>query len=252
MTPGFAKSRAELPWLYYPRNDRVIINQHNFAPPYLYPSLRTTPPVLGYYARLDTGAAALDQFTVDGSQDGTLTNGVTRVDNSGLAYSFTDSSSMYIGSNVPGSLSGAANCTLAFWAKKSAIGKECAIGTRISGTSGVWLQWYSDGFVYFSPRNGGATSAGYSLGYTSSWVHVAAVKSGTAAKIYVNGTEVASASGMPANLPTLTVFNIGRLETGGFYSSGLIDDPVVYGGVALDATNIGYLAAQRGAIYATE
>lgn len=32
MTPGFAKTRAELPWLYYPRNDRVIINQHNFTP----------------------------------------------------------------------------------------------------------------------------------------------------------------------------------------------------------------------------
>ena len=33
MTPGLAKSRAELPHLYYPRNDRVIINAHNFTPP---------------------------------------------------------------------------------------------------------------------------------------------------------------------------------------------------------------------------
>ena len=32
MTPGFAKPRADLPWLYYPRNDRVIINAHNFTP----------------------------------------------------------------------------------------------------------------------------------------------------------------------------------------------------------------------------
>lgn len=217
---------------------------------YKYPSLRSTPPTLGYYARLDAGASATDQLTADGAQDGTLTNGVTRVDSGGLAYSFTDSSSMYIGANVPGSLSRAANCTLAFWAKKSASGKECTIGTRISVTSGVWLQWFTDGFVYFSPRNGGTTFASYNLGYTSSWVHIAAVKSGTSAKIYVSGAEVASASGMPANLPTLTVFNIGRLETGGFYSDGLIDDPVVYGGVALDATNIGYLAAQRGALYA--
>jgi hypothetical protein len=29
MTPGFAKSRAELPWLPYPEKDRVIINAHN-------------------------------------------------------------------------------------------------------------------------------------------------------------------------------------------------------------------------------
>ncbi len=251
MTPGFARPRSELPWLPYESLDRVIINAHNFNPSYLYPSLRTTPPTLGYYARLDAGAAATDQFTADGAQNGTLTNGVTRVNNNGLAYSFTDSSSMYIGSSVPGSLSGAANCTLAFWAKKSASGKECTIGTRISATSGVWLQWFTDGFVYFSPRNGSTTSSGYNLGYTSSWVHLAAVKSGTSAKIYVNGAEVAAASGMPANLPTLSVFNIGRLETGGFYSDGLIDDPVVYGGVALDAANIGYLASQRGAIYAT-
>lgn len=31
MTPGFAKSRAELPWLPYGRCNRVIINQHNFG-----------------------------------------------------------------------------------------------------------------------------------------------------------------------------------------------------------------------------
>lgn len=31
MTPGFAKSRAELPYLYYPKADRVIINAHNFG-----------------------------------------------------------------------------------------------------------------------------------------------------------------------------------------------------------------------------
>jgi hypothetical protein len=31
MTPGFAKTRQELPWLYYPEADRVIINAHNFG-----------------------------------------------------------------------------------------------------------------------------------------------------------------------------------------------------------------------------
>jgi hypothetical protein len=32
MTPGYAKTRNELPWLYYPEADRVIINAHNFTP----------------------------------------------------------------------------------------------------------------------------------------------------------------------------------------------------------------------------
>jgi hypothetical protein len=31
MTPGYAKTRQELPWLYYPEADRVIINAHNFG-----------------------------------------------------------------------------------------------------------------------------------------------------------------------------------------------------------------------------
>jgi hypothetical protein len=33
MTPGFAKTRAELPWLPYGKVDRVVINAHNFPPP---------------------------------------------------------------------------------------------------------------------------------------------------------------------------------------------------------------------------
>lgn len=35
MTPGFAKPRAELPWLPYGECNRVIINAHNFASPLL-------------------------------------------------------------------------------------------------------------------------------------------------------------------------------------------------------------------------
>lgn len=33
MTPGFTQSREQLPWLYYPESDRVIINAHNFNAP---------------------------------------------------------------------------------------------------------------------------------------------------------------------------------------------------------------------------
>lgn len=35
MTPGFAKSRSELPWLPYGETDRVIINAHNFTPAFI-------------------------------------------------------------------------------------------------------------------------------------------------------------------------------------------------------------------------
>ena len=36
MIPGFAQPRSELPWLYYPERDRVIINSHNFTPAITY------------------------------------------------------------------------------------------------------------------------------------------------------------------------------------------------------------------------
>ena len=39
MTPGFAKPRSELPWLPYGACNRVIINAHNFTPPFSLASL---------------------------------------------------------------------------------------------------------------------------------------------------------------------------------------------------------------------
>lgn len=62
MTPGFAKTRAELPWLYYPRNDRVIINAHNFTPP------AWTPAQISTHLWLDASdASTLYDATTGGS-----------------------------------------------------------------------------------------------------------------------------------------------------------------------------------------
>lgn len=233
-----------------------IINAHNFNPAYLYPSLRTTPPVLGYYARLDTGAAALDQFTADGSQNGTLTNGASRVDNSGLAYSFSDASSQYIAGTQ--AFAGASKATMSYWARKSATGKVmiCSVGSE-SPNSRFHISWFSDGFCYCTCENGGSSFGSFFEPYTLAWRHFALVFDGTATgnanrlKLYINGSQktLSFTGTIPSTAISGTALGVGRGS--GVFSDGLVDDFVLYDGIALDSTNIGYLAAQRGAIYAT-
>jgi hypothetical protein len=212
--------------------------------------------VLGYYARLDTGAAAIDQFTADGSQDGTLTNGASRVDNSGPAYSFSDASSQYI-AGAQG-FAGASKVTMSYWARKSATGKVmiCSVGSETSG-SRFHISWFSDGFCYCTCENGSSSFGSFFESYTLAWRHFALVFDGTATgnsgrlKLYINGAQktLSFTGTIPSTAISGTALGVGRGS--GVFSAGLVDDFVLYQGIALDATNIGYLAAQRGAIYAT-
>ena len=74
MTPGFAKSRAELPWLYYPENDRVIINAHNFTTPFS-PIVNGKSPIAAWIPSQDTAGNGTTTLTdLVGSNNGTLTN----------------------------------------------------------------------------------------------------------------------------------------------------------------------------------
>lgn len=257
MTPGFAKSRRELFWLPYPEPDKVIINSHNFTQSYLYPSLRTSPPAAGYAASLDTGASASDQFTVDGTQDGTLVNGVARTDVTGLAYDFTRASSQYIDCGAFAALDGISKYTLAFWGKKKNTGTTIPVGKR-NASAYCGVDVWSDAKIYFQISPGFGT---HTLDDTS-WHHYCMVFDGTVTgnsnrlKGYVDGVQKTLTFGggsIPATTPAAGNFHIGQDAQGGpdRYGNCYIDDVVVYAAVALDSTNVGYLAAQRKAIYAT-
>lgn len=221
-----------------------------------YPSLRTTLPVAGYYARLDAGAAAADQFTADGAQDGTLTNGATRVNDVGLAYSFSAASSQYITGVAP--VSGLP-ITIAAWVNSSS---DSAIQTVFSvGNSGALSDYFLirlRGDLSGDPIEAVWTNSGNSpLVITASsyaintWMHVAATVSASGGiKLYKNGVLIALDAGA-LSAASLNVFATGALRrsTVIHFANGLIDDAIVYP-IALDATNIGYLASQRGAVYA--
>jgi hypothetical protein len=238
---------------------------------YKYPSLRTTLPVAGYYARSDAGAAATDQFTADGAQDGTLTNGATR-SGSPLAYSL-DGADDYIsfGVNAFGSgLNGATAITFSAWIKYTAlIGAANRYGNAIFANrlsldgSGIWLNLRSDvgqsGKLLVGGRSRSADAfqeaTSTQVITAGSWTHIAGVLNYTAKTVttYVNGAAtVASSLSFGSNTYTNSTGTIvDAIGTNGAIAlyQGLIDDVLIFP-IALDATNIGYLASQRGAIYA--
>ena len=223
---------------------------------YTYPSLRTSPPVAGYAASLDTGAAASDQFTTDGTQDGTLVNGVARTDVTGLAYDFTRASSQYIDCGAFASLDGLSKYTLAFWGKKKSTTMTIPVGKR-NASAYCGIDVWSDGNIYFQISPGFGL---FALDDTN-WHHYCMVFDGTLTgnsnrlKGYIDGVQKSltfGGSAIPSTTPAAGNFYIGQDTQGttGRYGDAYIDDVVVYAAVALDATNVGYLAAQRNAIYA--
>lgn len=238
---------------------------------YKYPSLRATLPVAGYYAMLDAGAAASDQFTADGSQDGTLTNGATRANDSGLAYSF-DGADDYVsfGINAFGSgLNGATAISFAAWIKYTAlIGAANKYGNVIFTNrlsldgAGIWLNIRSDvgqsGKLLVGGRSRSSDAfqeaASTQVIAAGSWTHIAGILNYTAKTVttYVNGVAAAASSlSFGSNTytnSTGTIVDAMGANLGSALYQGLIDDAIIFP-IGLSSTQIGYLASQRGAIY---
>ena len=217
---------------------------------YKYPSLRTTAPIAGYYARLDAGAAATDQFTADGSQDGTLTSGATRADDSGLAYSF-DGVDDVVRTTVsaptyPFSMSA--------WLKPSSLHAGYAVGFFCSGFNDphFGLQTTLAGKVTLLAELAGQVTITSSVSYAANtWIHVAGVwTSATSRTLYVNGVADGTSSTSVTISANINRFSVGRFDrqTPVNHFVGLIDDVVRYN-IALSATEVAYLASRRGAIY---
>lgn len=102
MTPGFAKSRAELPWLPYGKCNRVIINAHNFPA-----ATGWTPANISTALWLDANTAT---SLYDANTGGSLVASGTRVgrweDLSGNARNATQATSgsrpQYLASQIGG------------------------------------------------------------------------------------------------------------------------------------------------------
>lgn len=236
--------------------------------PYKYPSLRTTLPVAGYYARLDAAAAATDQFTTDGANDGTLTNGATRANDNGLAYSFNGTNN-FISVAHSTSLNPLTTAfALSAWIKPTNANQFAPIfQKRMNDNSITKLYSLAVGentylgttgkkiglALFFNGASQGIVADTSADVVDGNWHHVLAVWSGSAITIYIDGVSVSLTSRFntgPFN--TLTPdgpLRIGaNVASGGAYFNGLMDD-MLYLPYAPTATQAGFLASQRGAIY---
>jgi hypothetical protein len=143
-------------------------------------------------------------------------------------------------------LNSATQCTISFWGKKDASNKILCIGDQITNSQGIWLMWYSDGNIYFSPRGTGGSNFGltYAQPYDNNWHHYLAVYNGSSAtncKLYLDGDLVATGSGTaPSSLPAATgnAFKIGALISSSFYSDGQISNVAVWNTAITDANQI--------------
>lgn len=243
MTPGFAKSRAELPWLYYPRNDRVIINSHNFTSG----AASLQDCLHAWHAPRDSGAAADDQF---GSLDGTLSSVTRSDDGTGLAYSFGSLIS------TAGALLGVGNTlTVGMWIKATSVAtRQGLFSTRGANDAGSWAFEVGAGSggtgrlgvttpgVFNTETNNGQVPAG-------TWTHVLFERQATHQGFTINGTDVSLLVNSPvAFIDNTTSKEIGRVNLAGPQFAGLLTDIVIFGRL-LTGTEKAFLASQRGAIY---
>lgn len=229
-----AKSRRELPYLYYPRHDSVrVINAHRGG--------GVDPPpnvIAAYTAELDVlELVAKDQV---GSNNGTLTNGATKVlSDSRLAYSF-DGTNDYIGLSSWG-FSG--SVTFSLWVRPAGLlSNRSFLNARgvLLEKDGATINWY--------PNTATTVETTGNVLTANVWQHVALTQSGTAYAIYVNGVSVKSGTTVAINASVSVDASVGAYQGAVRFFSGLMDDIRIYDR-ALDASEVLYLATSRGIGY---
>jgi len=155
------------------------------------------------------------------------------------SFSF-DGINDYINVGTISSINSASACTISYWGKKaSASGDDMAVGSLVSSTNGIWLQWYIDNNVYFSCRNGSTNTVSVVLSGDTNWHHFVGVYDGTNVTIYIDGTQAAtSTTSVPSSLSATAGnnFQIGALNSS-FFTSGNIDELGIWN-TALTSTQV--------------
>lgn len=251
MTPGFAKTRAELPWLYYPRNDRVIINAHNFPSLGFDPSVNGKTPVAVWCpSRDDSGNGTTTLTDLVGSNNGTLTNMDAATDwvadtgAGGIRALDFDGSNDYI--NISAGILSGSVFSMSCWIKPSVLsgfrrliscidtGSGYGYSLGLSGNR-LWMQNISNANIFQA-----ATSGDLSTGV---WYHAVFVQeSTTSRKLYLDGNLVLTNTTTSAS--SISINNTRLSQTLNVqYFAGRGDDYRLWDTTALDASDIAVLYA---------
>lgn len=243
MTPGFAKSRAELPWLYYPRNDRVIINAHNFTPTFS-ASVNGKAPIAAWIESRDTQAVTSSVATdlATGAYPGTLTNmdlvadpDTARIADTGAGGSralLFDGSNDYVDcGDIAAFDFGTGAFAVSFWMKAPNRAATWAVVCKDDWDSGLTgLLFFGDTgspnqLFYYS-----GASRNYGAILDNNWHHVGVSRSGTGANqtaTYLDGALVSSFQDA-RNLTNAFPFRLGNDKDGNRGFSGRLDDVRVW------------------------
>lgn len=95
-----------------------------------------------------------------------------------MARYFQDSGPDSINCTDINEIDGADQITISFWGKKTATNKNLLVGKGNSATSGIWVNPYSNGSVYFTARNSASGTAHVAFNNTN-WNHYVMVYDGT-------------------------------------------------------------------------
>jgi hypothetical protein len=222
---------------------------------YRYPTFRDA--FCGYKASLDTGASATDQFTADGSQDGTLTSGATRVDDGGLAYSLAnDTDEVNLGATAFSFLSTDA-WTISLWVKINSVAGNCGIIGRNPSVGGAgWYLVYDVAniagiganvlrFDFITSTN----SRAYIPATQDTWHHIIFGRSNSQNFIYLNNT--AGTFGLTNTGSVNYTSTQARIGTfGGMYGlRGQFDDVLAWNRVLTSNERLTLNTVGRGAAY---
>jgi len=252
MTPGYAKTRQELPWLYYPEADRVIINAHNFGGGGIWtPAVNGKMPVAAWVPSRDTAGNGTTTLTdLVGSNDGTLTNMDAAtdwvLDDGKYALDF-DGENDYV--EIPHGPE---------FAAFSSISISCWL--YHTGDDGYIISKNTDGlqgpaiFIEtgnrIAPRSSGFSNSDNNVLTLNSWNHILCVWNGSTVEAWINGALVTwVSSNSQAVINTTDPWRIGTRPSGStarHFLNAKIDDLRIWN-VALDATDTAALyAAGRG------
>ena len=133
-------------------------------------------------------------------------------------------------------LSGATQFTFGYWCKKDTSGSDMMAGSwQHSGRDGMFIQWYTNGTIYFGISNGGSNNNTVSLSWADRYFYLVGVFDGSLAnnsrgKIYVDGvlTSFAAATNITSFTTDASELQIGSLQNYSSYSDGKIGPVHLY------------------------
>jgi len=194
-----------------------------------------------------SGTSFLLQGTNAGIVDSSADNDLETVGNAQIStsvkkfgtgsMSFNGSTDWLVTPNKPEHNFGTGDFTIEAWAYPTGTNSQATIISNYNGPSSGWgLLLGSTGPTF----GWGDTNllAGSSALTQNAWNHVAITRSGTSLRMFLNGTQIASATNSTDFTSTGALF-IGRLReaTAGFYWQGYLDDVRLTKGVARYTAN---------------